>query len=136
MGELTGPNRQVKPWVAIAAIATAVAVFGGIWFAVGSRKADREFSRPGHASVQRSKAWRRTNGLCRRLNMVGNGYAARGMFDSALTCYREVLRISQEEGLGDRMAAAYANISNVFGDRQMPESARFYMNASMALDQL
>jgi tetratricopeptide (TPR) repeat protein len=136
VGEPTSAKRQVRPWVAIVATAAALVIFGGIWFVVGSRKADREFSRPGHGIVHRSKAWTRANGLCRRLNMVGNGYANRGMFDSALTCYREVLRISQEEGLGDRMAAAYSNISNIFDDMQMPESARFYMNASMALDRL
>jgi tetratricopeptide (TPR) repeat protein len=136
MGELTSTKRQVKPWVAIVATMAALAIFGGIWFAVGSRRLDREFGSARHARARHTKAWIRANGLCRRLNIAGNGYAIRGMYDSALTCYREVLRISQEEGLGDRMAAAYTNISYVFGDWNMPESARFYMNAAMALDQL
>ena len=118
------------------ATAAALVIFGGIWFVIGNRKVNREFSQPETAGPRHSKAWYKTNGLCRRLNMAGNGYAVRGMFDSALTCYREVLRVSQEEGLGDRMAAAYTDISNVFGDLNMPESARFYMNAAMALDQL
>jgi tetratricopeptide (TPR) repeat protein len=136
MGESAGTKRQVKPWVVIVALAGAVVVFGGIWYVVGLKRVDREFSQPGHTNVQRSKAWRRANGLCRRLNMVGNVYANRGMYDSALTCYREVLRIAQEEGLADRMAAAYNNISNVFDYMDMPESVRFYMNAAGALDQL
>lgn len=131
-------TRRVKPWVAVVAVCAAFVILGGVWFVVSSHRADREFSRPGHGHelVHHSKAWTRANGLCRRLNMVGNGYASRGMYDSALTCYREVLRISQEEGLGDRMAAAYTNISYVFDDWRMPESARFYMHAAMALDQL
>jgi tetratricopeptide (TPR) repeat protein len=136
MEEPAAAKRQVKPWAPIVAVCAALVIFGGIWFVLGSRRVDREFSRPGHAGVHRSKAWRQANGLCRRLNMVGNSFAVRGMFDSALTCYREVLRISQEEGLGDRMAAAYTNISYVFSDWNMPESAKFYMNAAMALDRL
>ena len=129
-------RRHVTPWVVIVAVAAAMVFFGGIWFVVGNRKADREFSRPGSVRIGRRVPPGRSNSLCRRLNMAGNSYAIRGMFDSALTCYREVLRISQEDGLNDRMAAAYTNISNVFGDLQKPESARFYMNAAMALDRL
>jgi tetratricopeptide (TPR) repeat protein len=136
MGESTSAKRQVKPWVIAVVLASAVVVFGGIWYVVSLRKMDREFVRPDGHAVRHGKAWTRANGLCRRLNMVGNRYAIRGMYDSALTCYREVLRVAQEEGLADRMAAAYNNISNVFDYLCMPESVRFYMNAASALDQL
>jgi tetratricopeptide (TPR) repeat protein len=136
MGEPVGAKRQVKPWVAIVAVVATMAVFGGIWLTVGNRRLGRVFGGPHVAQAHRTKAWRRANGLCRRLNMAGNSYAVAGMYDSALTCYREVLRISQEEGLADRMAAAYANMSNVFDYLHMPESVRFYMNTATALSRL
>ena len=135
MGESTSVKRQVKPWVAVVAIGAAVVVFGGIWLMVGNRRLDRESGRTG-GRARHGRAWVRATGMCRRLNMAGNSYAIQGMYDSALACYREVLRISQEQGLTDRMAAAYANMSNVFDYLHMPESVRFYMSAATALDQL
>ncbi len=137
MGEPeTDGKRQVKLWVVIVALGAAAVIFGGIWLTVGNRRLDREFGRAHSAKARHTKAWSRTNGLCRRLNMAGNSYARAGMYDSALTCYREVLRISQEEGLANRMAAAYADMSNVFDCLQMPESVRFYMNVATALSRL
>ncbi len=129
-------RRQVKPWVVFAAVGAALVMFAGIWLVVGNRKLDREFAGRHGAKARHGKEWKRTNGLCWRLNMAGNSYAESGMYDSALACYREVLRISQEEGLADRMAAAYMNISNVFDCLHVPESVSFYMNTATALSRL
>jgi len=129
-------KRHLKPWVLVVAIGAAVVVFGGVGLFVGNRRADREWGSARSSRKSHSRQWSRANGLCRRLNMAGNSYAMSGMYDSAIACYREVIRISQEEGLSDRMAAAYANISNVFDYLRMPDSVRFYMNAATALNRL
>lgn len=129
-------RRPLRPWVVFAVVGAAIVVFVGVWLVVGNRRLDREFGGRRRGERRRSKEWVKTNSMCRRLNMAGNDYSQRGMYDSALSCYREVLRIAQDEGLGDRMAAAYYNISCVFDSRQMPESARFYMSAATALSKL
>jgi tetratricopeptide (TPR) repeat protein len=129
-------QRPLRPWVVFVVVGAAIVVFVGVWLVVANRRLDREFSGSRKGEHRRSKEWVKTNSMCRRLNMAGNDYSQRGMYDSALSCYREVLRVAQEEGLGDRMAAAYYNISCVFDCREMPESARFYMSAATALSKL
>ncbi len=133
MGELTGAKRQVAPWVAVASIATAVAVFGGIWLVVGNIRLSRVFGRPHHAKVRPNKEWRSTNALCYRLNHAGCLLAAAGKYDSALTCFREAASLAQRGGIMDRLAASYQDIANVFDCRNMPESVRFYLDAATAL---
>jgi tetratricopeptide (TPR) repeat protein len=134
MGELTSAKRQVKPWVVIVAVATAVVVFGGIWLVVGNMRLRRVFGRPHHVKVHHSKEWRSTNSLCYRLNRVGCQFAAAGKHDSALTYFREAARLALSEGITDRLAASYQDISNEFDYRHMPESVRFYLDAATALN--
>jgi len=130
-------SRPLKPWVIAAAIGAAVVVFAVVGLVLGTARLNREYGTgklpPG---AHRKTGGSRANSLCLRLNMAGNAYATKGMYDSALNCYREALRIGQEEGLSDRMSAAYSNISNIFDYLHMPESVRFYMNAAMALNRL
>jgi tetratricopeptide (TPR) repeat protein len=134
MGEpIAGVKRQVKLWVVIVALGAAAVIFGGIWLAIGNKRLDREFGRPNAKKTHHTKAWRKANSLCMRLNVAGNSYATAGMYDSALVYYREVVRISQEEGLADRMAAGYQNMSNVFDYKQMPDSYKFYLDKASAL---
>jgi len=133
MGESVGARRQVEPWVAIAVVATAVAVFGGIWLVVGDMRLSRVFGRPHRVKVHHSKEWRSTNSLCYRLNHVGCLFAAAGKYDSALTYFREAASLAQSEGITDRLAASYQDISNVFDYKHMPESVRFYLDAATAL---
>jgi len=135
MGELTIAKRKVKPWTAIVAIAAAVAVFGGIWLVVGYMRLGRVFGRPHHTKAHHSKEWRSTNSLCYRLNHVGCLFAAAGRY-SALTYFREAARLAQSEGITDRLAASYQDISNVFDYKHMPESVRFYLDAANALVQV
>jgi tetratricopeptide (TPR) repeat protein len=127
-------RRPLKPWLVFAVVGAAVVVFAGIWLAVGNRKLDREFAGPRHTRVHRSKEWKRANELCRRLNAAGTNYAVTGMLDSALACFHEVLRIAEEQGIPERMAACYQDMSNVFDYKGMPESVRFYMGAAIALN--
>jgi tetratricopeptide (TPR) repeat protein len=134
MGESTSAKRQVGPWVAIAVVAAAVMVFGGIWLVVGNTRLSRVFGRPHHVKVHHSKEWRSTNSLCYRLNHVGCLFAAAGKYDSALTYFREAARLAQSEGITDRLAASYQDISNVFDYKHMPESVRFYLDAATALN--
>ena len=134
MGESTGSKRQVKPWVAIVVIAAAMVIFGGVWMAVSGLRFSGGFGVGSRVAAPHGKEWNRANNLCRRLNMAGNSYAVSGMYDSALACYREALRIAKKHGLIERMAASYHDLSGVFGYKQMPESARFYLDAATALD--
>jgi tetratricopeptide (TPR) repeat protein len=129
-------RREVKPWVVFAAVGAAVVIFAGIWLVVGNRKLDRQFGAVGRPKASHGKEWNRANTLCRRLNMAGNSYAVAGMYDSALSCYREALRIAEKQANTERMAASYQNISNVFDYKHLPESVRFYMNAAIALNRL
>ena len=134
MGEPVNARRQVEPWAAIAVVAAAVAVFGGIWLVVGNTRLSRIFGRPHHVKVHHSKEWRSANSLCYRLNHAGCLFAAAGKYDSALSCFREAARLAQKEGITDRLAASYQDISNVFDYKHMPESARFYLDAATALN--
>ena len=134
MGELTSTKRRVGPWVAIAVVASTVAVFGGIWLVVGNVRLTRVFGRPHHVKVHHSKEWRNNNSLCYRLNHAGCLFSAAGKYDSALTCFREAARLAQSEGITDRLAASYQDISNVFDYMNMRESARFYLDAATALN--
>jgi tetratricopeptide (TPR) repeat protein len=129
MGEPTGTKRQVEPWVAIAVVAAAVAIFGGIWLTVGNRKLDHEFG-PATKGTGRSHG----NKLAMKVILAGNSYALAGMYDSALVCYREALRIAEQAGNTKRMAACYQNISNLFDYKNMPESVRFYTDAAIAMN--
>lgn len=135
MGESTGMTRHVKPWVAIVATAAAFVIFGGVWFVVSNRRVDREFG-ASRKSARTDDTYLRANKLAMQLNLAGNSYATTGMYDSALTCYREALRIAEKAGITRRMAASYANISNVFQSKYMPESARFYTDAAIALNRV
>lgn len=76
------------------------------------------------------------NSLCRNLNVAGNRYARSGRFDSALSCYREALRIAEKHALTARMAASYQDISNVFDFMNEPESTGYYLGKATALRQL
>jgi tetratricopeptide (TPR) repeat protein len=60
--------------------------------------------------------------------------AAAGRYDSALTYFRRAARLAQSEGLTDRLAASYQDMSNVFDYKHMPESVRFYLDAATALN--
>jgi len=134
MGESTSAKRQVKPWVAVAIAFSVVVVIGGIWLAAGRPGLRGRFDARGRVALPHGKEWNRANNLCRRLNMAGNSYAVSGMYDSALACYREALRIAKKHGLIERMAASYHDLSGVFDYKQIPESARFYLDAATALD--
>ncbi len=133
MGELTGTKRQIKPWVAIVAVA-AVVLLGGAWLAVNELGASGRLRARRRVTAPHGPEWNRANNLCRRLNMAGNSYAVSGLYDSALACYREALRIARKHGLIERMAASYHDLSGIFDHKQMPESARFYLDAATALD--
>jgi tetratricopeptide (TPR) repeat protein len=78
----------------------------------------------------------RANELCRNLNIAGNSYARAGMFDSALVCYREALRIAEKYSLTERMAASYQDISNLFDLLNEKESTEFYLKRAVALRRL
>ncbi|GEM_PF-745329 len=134
IGETTSPKREIRLSVAIAAIAVAVVIFGGIWLVVGNARLSRVFGRPRHVKVLRSsKEWRSANALCYRLNHMGCLFASAGKYDSALSYFREAARLAQKEGVTDRLAASYQDMSNVFDYKHMPESARFYLDAATAL---
>jgi tetratricopeptide (TPR) repeat protein len=133
MGEPTGNKRQVKPWVAFVAI-TAVVLLGVAWLAVNQLGAGGALRARRGATAPHGPEWNRANNLCRRLNMAGNTYAVYGLYDSALACYREALRIAKKHGIIERMAASYHDLSGIFDYKQMPESARFYLDAATALD--
>jgi tetratricopeptide (TPR) repeat protein len=133
MGESTGTKRQVKPWVAVVAIAAAVVIFGAIWLTVGIYRLDREFG-PARKAAATSHADVRANDLAMKLNIAGNSYVAAGMHESALVCYREALRIAEKGGATQRMVASYQNMSNIFDAKDMPESAHYYGNLATALN--
>jgi len=133
MGESTGARRQVKPWVAILAIAGALVVFSAIALMVGIWRLDREFGRARKVAAT-SHADVRANDLAMKLNLAGNSYMAAGMYDSALVCYREALRIAEKGGATKRMVASYQNISSIFDYKDMPESTRYYLNLAIALN--
>ena len=133
MGESTGVTRRVKPWIVIVTIVATVAILGGIWLVVGNVRLSRVFGRPHHVKVHHSKEWKSTNSLCYRLNHVGCLFAAAGKYDSALTYFREAAHLAQSEGITDRLAASYQDISNVFASKNIPESVRFYLDAATAL---
>ena len=134
MGESTGVTRRVKPWVAIVVIAITAVIFGGAWMTVSGLRLSGRFGVRSDAAAPHGQEWNRANNLCRRLNMAGNSYAVSGMYDSALACYREALRIAKKHGLIERMAASYLDISNVYDGKNMPESVRFYLDAAAALN--
>jgi tetratricopeptide (TPR) repeat protein len=134
VGEPVNARRQVAPWAAIAVVAAAVAVFGGIWLVVGNTRLSHVFGRPHHVKVHHDKGLRSTNSLCYRLNHVGCLFSAAGKYDSALTYFREAARLAQSAGLTDRLAASYQDIASVFDYQQMPESVRFYLDAATALN--
>jgi tetratricopeptide (TPR) repeat protein len=133
MGEPPGAKRQVKPWVAIVATVAALVFFGAIWLTVGIWKLDREFGRARRVATANAPDVR-ANDLAMKLNIAGNSYVAAGMHESALVCYREALRIAEKGGATKRMVASYQNISGIFDHRDMPESARYYMNLATALN--
>ena len=133
MGEPTSVKRQVRLLVAVSVIAVVVAVFGGIWFVVGNVRLSRVFGRPHHVKVHHDKGLRSTNSLCYRLNHVGCIFAAAGKYDSALTYFREAAHLAESAGITDRLAASYQDIANVFDNRNLPESVRFYLDAATAL---
>jgi tetratricopeptide (TPR) repeat protein len=134
MEQPASTRREIKPSVAIAAIAVAVVIFGGIWLVFGNARLGRVFGRPRHVKAHRSsKEWRSANGLCYRLNHRGCLFASAGKYDSALSYFREAARLAQKEGVTDRLAASYQDMSNVFDYMHMPESVRFYLDAATAL---
>lgn len=75
----------------------------------------------------------RANNLCWDLNVAGNRYAQAGLFDSALACYREALRIGEKYALSQRMAASYLDISHVYDYLNQTESTEFYLKKASAL---
>jgi tetratricopeptide (TPR) repeat protein len=133
MGESTGVTRQVRPWVAVVAIAGGLVVFSAIALIVGIGRLDREFGRAPKVAAT-SHADVRANDLAMKLNIAGNSYIAAGMHESALVCYREALRIAEKGGATQRMVASYQNMSNIFDAKDMPESARYYANLATALN--
>jgi tetratricopeptide (TPR) repeat protein len=133
MGEPTRAGRQVKPWVAVVAILAALVVFSAVALTVGIWRLDREFGRPRRAAAANVPDVR-ANDLAMKLNIAGNSYVAAGMHDSALFCYRAALRIAEKGGALQRMVASYQNISGIFDYKDMPESARHYMNLAAALN--
>jgi len=133
MGEPVRTKRQVKPWVAIVAIAGALVVFSAAALIVGIWRLDREFGKAKKAAATNTPDVR-ANDLAMKLNLAGNSYVAAGMYDSALVCYREALRIAEKGGATKRMVASYQNISSVFDYKDIPESTRYYMNLAIALN--
>jgi len=133
MGESTSVKRQVKPWIAIVTVIAAVIAFGAIWLTVGIWKLDREFGRARRVPIANAPDVR-ANDLAMKLNLAGNSYVAAGMYDSALVCYREALRIAEKGGATKRMVASYQNISSIFDYKDMPESTRHYTNLAIALN--
>ncbi len=133
MEEPAGVRRQVKPWVAIVAIAAALVFFGGMWLVVGIGRLDREFG-PARRTAKAGTLDVRANDLAMKLNLAGNSYYKAGMCDSAMACYREALRVAEKAGNTRRMAASYHDIGNIFDYENLPESARFYRNAEIALN--
>jgi tetratricopeptide (TPR) repeat protein len=134
MGETASSGREIRPSVAIATIAVAVVIFGGIWLVVGNARLRHVLGRPRHVKVHRSsKEWRSANSLCYRLNHMGCLFADAGKYDSALSYFREAATVAQKEGVTDRLAASYQDMSSVFDCKHMPESARFYLDAATAL---
>jgi len=87
----------------------------------------------GNHKARGKNDFERINNLCWELNLAGNRYAQAGMFDSALTCYREALRIAEKYALSERMAASYLDISHVYDYLNQPESTEFYLRKANAL---
>jgi tetratricopeptide (TPR) repeat protein len=125
----------VKPWVAVVAIAGAVVIFGTVALVVGNKRLDREFGATGRRSAAQ-RAYSHADRLAMKLNMAGSSYAAAGMYDSALACFRLALRVAESTGNTRRMAACYSNISYMFDYKNMPESVRFYTDAAVALNRV
>jgi tetratricopeptide (TPR) repeat protein len=133
MGESAAAKRQVKAWVAIVAIAAALVVFSAVALVMGIWRLDREFGRARRVATTNAPDVR-ANDLAMKLNLAGNSYVAAGMYDSALVCYREALRIAEKGGATKRMVASYQNISNLFDYKDIPESTRYYMNLAIAVN--
>jgi tetratricopeptide (TPR) repeat protein len=122
----TSLTRPVKPVLAVvAALAVVVAVSAllvrtnvfGRWAAARGTHRHR---------LDHGEQWTRANNLATALNVAGNAYARRGHYDSALSCYRDALRLAGKYDLKHRAAASYLDIGSVYTELHEPESARAY----------
>jgi len=112
-------------WAALVIIAVVVITTGVGWFYMRKNL--------GNHQAQGKNDFEHINNLCWGLNLAGNKYAQAGMFDSALACYREALRIAEKYALSERMAASYLDISHVYDYLHEPESTEFYLRKANAL---
>lgn len=112
-------------WAVIVIVAVAVIGTGLGWFVLR-----KSLFNP---KAREKMDIERANNLCWDLNVAGNRYAQAGMFDSALACYREALRIGEKYALSERMAASYLDISHVYDYLNQPESTEFYLKKASAL---
>ena len=131
MGEAeTGLRKQVGPSITIAVVIATVALIPAVWLGATRLSRARAVQRAGRRHPPRSEQWVRANNLAARINVAGNAYAGHERYDSALSCYRDVLRIAAKYDLPDRAAASYLDIGGVYVHLDEPESAKLYYHRS------